>query len=64
MVAQNCGDTSRGRAGNGVKSWAIQDSSHALKACAAATIHWVNVDMASSYVMYYFDTSNACSGAR
>ena len=36
MVAQDCADTSRDRARNVGKSWAIQDLIHLLKACAAA----------------------------
>ena len=64
MVAQDCSDTSRDRARDAAKCWATQDSIHLLKACAAAAIHWGNVEMASLCVMYDHDTSNACSGAR
>ena len=64
MVAHDYADTSLDRARNAAKSWVTQDSSHALKACAAAAIHRRNVDMATSYVMYDGDTSSACSGAR
>ena len=64
MVAQDCTDTSPDCARNVGKSWATQDSIYLLKACAAAAIHWRNVDMASLCVMYDLDTSNACSGVR
>ena len=63
MVAQNCTDTSRDRARNVAKSWRTQDSSHLPKARAAAAIRG-NVDVASSYVMYNWDTNSAFSGAR
>ena len=46
------------------KSWATKDSIHWPKVCATAAIHWGNVDMASTCVMYDLDTSDACTGAR
>ena len=64
MVAQDWADTLQDRARIVAKSWAPQDSIHLLQACAAAAIHWGNVDMASLCVMYDPDSSNACRGAR
>ena len=46
MEAQDCADTSLDCARNAAKSWVTQDTSHALKAYAAAAITWGNVDMA------------------
>ena len=61
MVAQDCADTVPDPYRNAGKSWATWDWIHWLKTCAAAAIHWGNVDMASTCVMYDLDTKNACS---
>ena len=64
MVAQECASTVRDRSRNAGKSWATEDSIHWPKVCAAAAIHWGNLDMASVCVMYDLGTSSACSGVR
>ena len=46
IVAKDYADTVRGRSRNAGYSWATRHSIHWQKACAAAAIHWGNVDMA------------------